>query len=67
MQTYEQTSQKGSSMKLKHLIALVGLALGLASGGVAATSIAGGRVGGGDIHTLADGAAGGSGGEGGRH
>jgi hypothetical protein len=40
-------------MKIKHLvlIALTALALGLASGGVGAPAVAGGRVGGGgDIH-----------------
>lgn len=39
-------------MKLKHLIALTALALGLASGGVGAPAIAGGNGGinGGDVH-----------------
>jgi hypothetical protein len=50
-------------MKLKHLIALIALALGLASGGVGAQAIAGGNAGasGGDVHTLAGGRVGGGG------
>lgn len=52
-------------MKLKHLIALIALALGLAAGGVVASAIAAGNDGasGGDVHTLAGrkpGASGGS-------
>ena len=52
-------------MKIKHLIALTVLALGLAAGGIAAPSIAGGNGGisGGDVHSLAAGAAGGVSGE----
>jgi hypothetical protein len=44
-------------MKIKHLIALTALALGLAVGGIAAPSIAGGNGGisGGDVHSLAGG------------
>jgi hypothetical protein len=51
-------------MKIKHLIALTALALGLAAGGIAAPSIAGGRGGmTGEFNTLAAGAAGGVSGE----
>jgi hypothetical protein len=44
-------------MKLKHLIALVAFALGLASGGVVAPAIAAGNAGagGGDVHALTGG------------
>jgi hypothetical protein len=51
-------------MKIKHIITLVALALGLGSIGVAAPSIAGGRVGGGgDVRQLAGGNPTGHGGE----
>src|SRR5262245_13277274 len=52
-----RTSQKGPSVTIKHLIALIALALGLASSTVAAPIIASGNAGagGGDVHTLAGG------------